>query len=98
MVDSDKMLFLFSQVMSELRDIKKEIKEMNRCLAVTVERQTISLQKIEELKDDVNLVKKKQAECPARLSHTSKKQLIKDYSSIAALCISLYAIYQIFVN
>lgn len=96
--NNDKILFLFSQVMTELQSINKEIKEMNRSLAVTIERQTVSLKEISALRADVEELKKEQKSCPAKLSYKSKKQLIKDYSSVAALFLSLYAIYQILIT
>lgn len=94
--DNEQIMFLFTQVMGELRDIKKEIKDLNRVLATTVERQAATAKDLRALEDTVKPLALLHLECPARQALNSRNHLVKETTTWLALVLSMTAIWKTF--
>ena len=87
---------LFKEAMIELKDIKKEIINMNQKLTLTIERQAVSNDNIDKIDLKLAQLEEDCRQCTARRSYESKTFLLKDASALLALALSLIALYNIF--
>jgi pantothenate kinase len=96
MSESKEPMFLFTQVMAELRDIKTELKDLNRTLATTVERQATDRRDMREIQEAVKVLADNQRECPARVAIRSRNHIVKESSTWFALILSITAVWRTF--
>jgi len=92
----DAVDMLFKEAMVELKDIKKEIVNMNQKLTLTIERQSVSNENIEKIEKRVEACENHMSRCPARKSYESKVTVVKDFTAVIAIVLSLIALWNIF--
>lgn len=88
---------LLKEAMTELKDIKQELMKMNTALTLTIERQSVAANSLEDLAKKVSACEKHIVNCPAKKAHESKVFLVKDFSAVLALILSVIALMNIFL-
>lgn len=84
------------EAMKEVKEIKAELVKLNTGLALTVERQSVATRRAEDVEDRLVTMENHLRACPARRSYESKSFILKDWTAVIALVVSVIAIYKTF--